>query len=345
MICADFIFAVCFLQDKQKQGTATVSTDGNEAQEPLLPNPSPTTEGRAPHLPPKEDLHPAPSKLPRYTCKSVDEPDGSNCGESCSSSDRASDRSDGDLGTDISEDETPKLPDFTTRKDFLPLCAVRAGIHGSPMEDSPSGKLQGQWESPFIFRSHANPTATLAKARPAPVRAPVQEKAKAPQANLKAEALPITPKQHKPYDLLADFPVLRRPHGTNTNTKAMDKKGSTDSAAFHQQSGTPQPRRRQNVPREDSSLCAGDPKFVVDLQTFGSSSQLISATISCELLDANNQLAHGGNKSAKCFSVAVLTFLFFKSVILFYSNSHMSFWSFMQKSSKDILSIKVTLPC
>ncbi|XP_059206156.1 uncharacterized protein LOC131985126 [Centropristis striata] len=272
-----------------------------------------------------EENPPLVSKLPRDTCESEDERNISSSTDYDSSddSDCVALRKVRSCGTDSSDDESESenndcvkveneipqssdelscdseldSPSSSTKDDFPPLSSIKAGILPCPTEPPASGKMHSQWEIPLSFHPHDIPTATLASAVAAHAQAPVQGKAKAPRANLK-NAPPAAPTQQEAYDLLADFPALQRPEiplalGALRDGKtkgAEGKRGLTHTRIKRQESRASHQRRMENVPREVSPICAGDQKSVLDLQTFGSTGQRNSPTISCEELSANNQL-------------------------------------------------------
>ncbi|XP_054462540.1 uncharacterized protein LOC129097657 [Anoplopoma fimbria] len=183
--------------------------------------------------------------------------------------------------------------------DFPPLSTIKAGIPPCPTERPASGKMHSQWEMPRTLHPHDIPTATLAGGVTAHAQAPVQGEAKAPQANSQNIAPPpsAAPTQLEAYDLSADFPALQPPkkplalgelRDGNPKTKGPEgKRRHTRPQNQCQESGASHQRRMENVPHEVSSICAGDQKSVLDLQTFG---QGIPPPIICEELKANNQL-------------------------------------------------------
>ncbi|XP_074470070.1 uncharacterized protein c19h1orf94 isoform X1 [Sebastes fasciatus] len=195
----------------------------------------------------------------------------------------------------LSSDGEQDSPSPSTEKDFPPESTIKAGILPCPTRPPAAGKMHSQWETPLSFHPHDIPTATLASCVTAHVWAPVQGKAKAPRAKSKNRAPPAAPTQQEAYDLLADFPVLQPPekplgvlHDGNPKTKGAEgNRGITDSQNQGQESRASHQRRMENVPHEVSSICEGDQKSVLDLQTFGSTG--ISPTISCEVPRANNQ--------------------------------------------------------
>ncbi|KAL7381795.1 hypothetical protein ABVT39_011386 [Epinephelus coioides] len=107
------------------------------------------------------------------------------------------------------------------------------------------------------------------------------------------------PTQQVPYDPLADFPPLPPTrkhfasgvlHDVDPKAKgAKGKRGLTHWTRQHQEDGASHQSRMENVPQEVSSIWAEDQKSVLDLQTFGSTGQRISPTISCEELKAKTQ--------------------------------------------------------
>ncbi|XP_074543404.1 uncharacterized protein LOC141803338 [Halichoeres trimaculatus] len=173
------------------------------------------------------------------------------------------------------------------------------GHQPCPTEPSASGKLQGQLEIPPSFCPNDIPTATLANGMTAHAQAGVQSKAEAPQANTKTNVPAAIPAQQEAYDLLADFPPLGPPlrplamgeaHNRHPKAeKAKGKRGITHLPNHHQESGASHQRKTKNVPREESPICAGDQKSVLDLQTFGAADQRNSPTISCKAKKSNNQ--------------------------------------------------------
>ncbi|XP_028453998.1 uncharacterized protein c19h1orf94 [Perca flavescens] len=293
------------VSDKQKIWVPQ-SSSRRDKPHPLATNPvCSATEDHTPHLQVEEDP-PLPSKLPRDTCESEDETKISSSSDCVSSDDDdcvtlpgvrrcATDSSDG-----VSESENKQdSPSYSTEKDFPPLSTIKAGILPFPTEPPALGKMHSQWEIPLLFHPHNVPTATLAGCVTAHTQALVQGKAKARQANLKNNAPPVAKTQQETYDLLADFPALQPPkkplalgvlRNGNPKTKgARVKRGLTHSQNQRQESGASHQRRKENVPHEVSSICAGDQKSVLDLHTFGSTGQRHSPTISCEELKANNQ--------------------------------------------------------
>lgn len=137
----------------------------------------------------------------------------------------------------------------------------------------------------------------------APMQARIQEKAV--QTNPKTDTLPVW---QQAYDLLGDFPALQAPenpfvldeflHGTPKTKAAEVKRGLTYSKKYCQDSGVPHERRVENLPREVPSICLGDQKSALKLQTFGLVSQHNSLPVICEKTKARNQLPPRGNKSA-----------------------------------------------
>lgn len=312
-----------------------------ETQPPVTNPCCPATEDHAPHLLNEEAPPALPTEQLRDTCASEDEQDTRGSSDSSSSDDEdfvtlpglrscATNSSGDDPVSDISdteaeENEIPHLhnelssdsrqdsPSSSTEKDFPALSTTKIGILPQSAVAPASGKRQGQWEIPLSFHPHVTPTATLASGVTAPAQAPVRGKAEAHQAKLKINAPPAAPTQQEAYDLLADFPALQPPKKPlalgvlrNGNPKTREgKRGLTHSPNHRQESGASHQRRMENVPHEVSSICAGDQKSVLGLQTFGSTSQHNSPTISCEVLKANNQPPPRGNKSAMCLCLAV----------------------------------------
>lgn len=214
--------------------------------------------------------------------------------------------------------ESEQDPQWSSVEDFSPLPTVRAGVLPRLMGLQASGKTHSQWEIPLSFHPHNIPADTLASGLTAPVRAPVQGKAKTPRANLKTNALLAVPTQQESYDLLADFPALQPPERPlalpellDGNPKTEDAKGKRELThrPNYGQETEASCQRMEKVPREVFSICAGDLEPVLDLQTFGSGSQWNSPVISCEEPKAKNQLPPGGNKSVYgslsiCFNVS-----------------------------------------
>ncbi|XP_045914065.1 uncharacterized protein LOC123976186 isoform X3 [Micropterus dolomieu] len=283
------------------------------------------TEDNTPHLQDEEDP-PLPSELPRETCESEDEQNIRSSPDRNSSDDDdvvtlpgvrscATDSSDDDSANDNDckeeENEIPHSsdelssnckqdsPSSSTEKDFPPLCTIKAGILPCSMEPPASGKMHGQWDLPLSLRPHDIPIATLAGGVTAPAQAPVQGKAEAPQANSKTNSPLTDSEQQEAYDLLADFPALQPPkkplalgvlRDCNPKTKKTEgKRGIIQSPNHRKKSGTSHQRRMENVSLTVSSICAGDQKSVLDLQTFGPTIQGNSPTISCEELKAKEQ--------------------------------------------------------
>lgn len=310
--------------------------------QPLAPNPvCSASEDHTPYLQ-KEDP-PLPSKPTRDTCESKDEQnrrsspdsnfsddddfvtllgvqtcatDSSDDGSASDNNDCEEERSDIPHSDELSSDSKQDSPSSSAQKDFPPLSSIKAGMPPCPTEPPASGKMQGQWEIPLSFHPHDIPTAMLASGMTAHVQAPVQGKAEAPQANSKASPPPAATTQQEAYDLLADFPALQPPkkplassvlRDGNPKTKVAEgKRGLIHSPNHCQESGASHQRRMENVPHGVSSICAGVQKPVLDLQTFGSSSQCNFPTISGEEQKANNQRPPKGNKSAVCLCLAVL---------------------------------------
>ncbi|KAM4549776.1 uncharacterized protein V3H82_018957 [Fundulus diaphanus] len=184
---------------------------------------------------------------------------------------------------------------FNTETDFPQLPTKKAGITLFPTEPSTSRKVHSQWEIPFSFHPHHAPTASLASGTSAPVQAPIQGKEL--HANPATDTSPV---QQRAYDLLADFPALQPPenplalgdmcHGNPTTTTAEAERGPTLSPNHRQGSAVSHKRRVENVPREVSSICSGDQKSALGLETFGLVSQSNSPRPSCEKIRANKQL-------------------------------------------------------
>ncbi|XP_026205048.1 uncharacterized protein LOC113154857 isoform X2 [Anabas testudineus] len=215
---------------------------------------------------------------------------------SCATDSSADDLEDDNNGREEGERSGDDSVSPGADKDFPPLATIRDGVLPHPTEPAASRKMHGQWEIPLSFHPHNNPTGTLASRPTAPVQAPVQGKAETPQANSKTVAAALT--QQESYDLLADFPALqppRRPlalgvlHNGNPNTTdARGKRGLIHRPNHRHETGATHQRKMENVPREVSSICAGDQKSVLDLQTL-TGGQWNSPIISCEELKANNQ--------------------------------------------------------
>ncbi|XP_023131564.2 uncharacterized protein LOC111572226 [Amphiprion ocellaris] len=306
----------------------SVSQSEPEPQ-PLVTDPvCDAPSGHTPHIRNKKQPLPR-AKLQRETCESEDEQDTRSRSSSESSDDQdddavtlpglkdcATDSSDDDTGSDtneVKENNIPHSPDelssdsvqdspSSTEKDCPPLPTRKTGVKLHLTRPSALGKMRSQWEIPLSFHPNDISTATLASAVVAPVQAAVQRRGKAPWANSKTNG-PLSPAavpvQQPAYDLLADFPALQPPekpfvlgvlqHG-NPKTKAAEgKRGLTHSTNHCQDSGVSHEKRLENVPHEVRSICAGDQKSALDLQTLGLVSQRSSPTISCEELRANNQ--------------------------------------------------------
>ncbi|GAA6231866.1 uncharacterized protein LOC108900433 isoform X1 [Lates japonicus] len=303
---------------------------------PLATNPICSATGDpALHLQHEEDP-PLPYKLPRDTCESEDEQDTSSSSDSDSSDDdedddvvslpgvrsRATNSSDDDSESDSSDSSDseveenemksvngkPDSPSPSTEKDFPPLSTIRAGILPCPTEAPSSWKMHGRWEIPLSFHPHDIPADALARVTTAPARAPVQGRAEAPQANSKTDAPPVAPTRQEAYDLLADFPALQPPKmpsalgvlhdGNPKKEDARGRRGLTRPPNQRQENGASRQRRMENVPREVSSICAGDQKSVLNLQTLGSANQRNSPTVSCGEVKANNQPPPRGTDGA-----------------------------------------------
>ncbi|XP_031179167.2 uncharacterized protein LOC116067027 isoform X2 [Sander lucioperca] len=310
--------------EEEEKGKRSLEEDVSDKQKIWVPQsssrrdkPDPVcsaTADHTPHLQVEEDPL-LPSKLPRDTCESEDETNISSSSDCVSSDDDdcvtlpgvrrcATDSSDGDSESENNNDDSESenkqdSPFYSTEKDFPPLSTIKAGILPCPTEPPALGKMHSQWEIPLLFHPHNIPTATLAGCVTGYTQALVRGKAKAPQANSKNNAPPLAETQQEAYDLLADFPALQPPkkplalgvlRNGNPKTKgARGKRGLTHSQNQRQESGAFHQRRKENVPHEVSSICAGDQKSVLDLHTFGSTGQRNSPTISCEELKANNQ--------------------------------------------------------
>ncbi|XP_067468092.1 uncharacterized protein [Thunnus thynnus] len=312
--------------DKQSASPVLPFTAGTklEPQPPASISPCPATEDPTSHLPNEEDPPALPSEQRTDTCASEDEQDTRSSSDSSSSDDEdfvtlpglrscatnssgddpVSDVSDSDMEEneilhspdESSSDSRQDSPSSSSEEDFPALSSVKVGTLPQPTAAPASGKVQGQWEISFSFNPRVIPTDTLASGMTVPGQAPVQGKAEAHQAKLKTNATPAAPTQQEAYDLLADFPALQPPkkplalcvlRNGNPNTKE-GKRGLTHSQNHRQDTGASHQRKMENVPHEVSSICAGDQKSVLDLQTFGSASQHNSPTISCEVLKANN---------------------------------------------------------
>lgn len=281
------------------------------------------------------------SKVSRDKCEAVNEQNIRNSSDSSSCDDEdfvtlpgvricATDSSDDDFENDnnvceVEENEISHSCDELSsgseqdsqlsgaEKDFPPLLTIRDGVLPHRMKPPASGKMHGQWEIPLSIHPHNIPTDTLASSLTSSVQTPVQCKAGTPQANSKTIA--AAPTQQESYDLLADFPALqppRRPlalgvlhNGNPKTTDAKRKRGLIHQPNHRQETGATHQRRMENVPHEVSSICAGDQKSVLDLQTFGSASQCNSPIMSCEDLKANNQPPPRGSKSAICLLLSV----------------------------------------
>ncbi|KAK5613060.1 hypothetical protein CRENBAI_002397 [Crenichthys baileyi] len=184
---------------------------------------------------------------------------------------------------------------FNTETDFPQLPTNKAGIPSCPTELSTSRKVHSQWETPFSFHPHHALTATLASGMSALVQAPIQGKEL--HTNSTTDTFLVEPRA---YDLLADFPALQPPenplalgevcHGNPRTRTAEAKRGLTLSPNHRQDSVVSHKRRVETVPHEVSSICSGDQKSALDLETFGLVSQFNSPRVSCEKMKANNQL-------------------------------------------------------
>ncbi|XP_026011584.1 uncharacterized protein LOC113014343 isoform X2 [Astatotilapia calliptera] len=308
----------------QKMQVSQSSRTGTQSSVPapqhLVTNPV-CFEGHTPHLPDREgSLH--PSKLPGDECGSKKEQNASRGSDSYSSDESdavslpgvqscASDSSNNDSVVSAKVVKKKEIPSssvelscdneqdsfFTADEDFPALTTINAGIPLSLTGPPALGKIKSQWEIPLSFHPHDIPTVTLASGVNDPVQAPIQGKPEAPEANSKTKApLPV---QEEAYDLLADFPALQPPKNPlalgglrqrNPKTNDAKGKGVLISTPSHCQScrGSHE-RRLENSPHEVSSICAGDQKSVLDLQTFGTVRHRNSPTISCEQRKANKQ--------------------------------------------------------
>lgn len=319
----------------QKMQVSQSSRTGTQSSVPapqhLVTNPV-CFEGHTPHLPDRQgSLH--PSKLPGDECGSKKEQNASRGSDSYSSDESdavslpgvqscASDSSNNASVVSAKVVKKKEIPSssvelscdneqdsfFTADEDFPALTTINAGIPLSLTGPPALGKIKSQWEIPLSFHPHDIPTVTLASGMNDPVQAPIQGKPEAPEANSKTKApLPV---QEEAYDLLADFPALQPPKNPlalgglrqrNPKTNDAKGKGVLISTPSHCQScrGSHE-RRLENSPHEVSSICAGDQKSVLDLQTFGTVRHRNSPTISCEQQKANKQPPPKGNKSAMC---------------------------------------------
>ncbi|XP_047461539.1 uncharacterized protein LOC125020245 [Mugil cephalus] len=275
------------------------------------------SKGVTQHLPDDQSSL-LPPKLPNNICESEDEPTKSSSDKDVSDNDddfvplpgvRSCATSSGDESeggtTEVEKNEISRPttvlcsdgerePSLRKKKDPPTQTTIKAGPPSCPTEPSATGKSHGQWEIPLSSHPHDVPTATLASGVSALVQAPVQGKAEAPQAHSTTYPPPVIPEQQKAYDLLADFPALQPPkkplalgvlcHGNPETIDAEGKRG-TD----RQDRRVSWERREENMPLEVSSICAGDQKSVLDLQTFGSVGQLNPPTVNREELKANNQ--------------------------------------------------------
>lgn len=169
---------------------------------------------------------------------------------------------------------------FFTKKDFPPLSTRRKGLLPHHAKPPASGMLRGQWEIPLSFHPHNIPTDTLASGPAAPVQAPVQGRAEAPQATSKTTPPLAAQTQQGPYDLLADFPALQTPrrplalselHGGNPKTKDATGKRQITQRPNHRQE-TEARYEMKNGPHMVSSICARDQMSEPNPQTSGSSS-------------------------------------------------------------------------
>ncbi|XP_025758095.1 uncharacterized protein LOC100709710 isoform X1 [Oreochromis niloticus] len=310
----------------QKMQVSQSSRAGTQSSVPapqhLVTNPV-CFEGHTQHLPDREDsLH--PFKLPGDECGSEKEQNASRGSESYSSDDSdavslpgvrscANDNSNNDSVVSAKEVKKKEIPSssvelscdneqdsfFTADEDFPALTTINAGIPLSLTGPPALGKIKGQWEIPLSFHPHDIPTVTLASGVNDPVQASIQGKPEAPEANSKTKAPPAVPVQNEAYDLLADFPALQPPKNPlalgelrhrNPKTNVSKGKGVLTPAPSHCQSSRGSHERRlENSPHEVSSICAGDQKSALDLQTFGTVSHRNSSTISCEQRKANKQ--------------------------------------------------------
>lgn len=197
-------------------------------------------------------------------------------------------------------------------KDFPALSTIRDGVLPHPTKPPASGKMRSQWEIPLSFLPHNIPTDNLASSLNSPVQAPVQCEAKTPQANSKTIAAAPT-QQESSYDLLADFPALqppRRPlalgvlHNGNPKTVDAKRKGVPIHLPNHcKETVATDQRRLENVPHEVSSICAGEQKSTLDLQT--SVGQCSANIMRREERMASNCPPPKGSKSAVCLLLSV----------------------------------------
>lgn len=204
--------------------------------------------------------------------------------------------------------DSKKESPSSSKEDFPPISTIKAGILPCPTEPPVSGKMQGQWEIPLSFHPHDIPAASLASGVTAHAQAPIQGKAEAPQANSKTSAPPAAMMQQEAYDLLADFPALQPPKnpsalgawrdGNPKNRDVGEGKGFVNPTSRRQERKATHQRRMKNVPRDVSSICAGDQKSVLDPQTLGRTSKCKAPPIGCKDPKANNQPPPRGNKSA-----------------------------------------------
>lgn len=190
------------------------------------------------------------------------------------------------------------FPSFT-QTDFPQLQTNNAGIPLCPTELSALWNVNGQWETPLSFHPHNTPTTTLASNMSAPLQAPVQDKAI--QANSKTDASPVC---QSAYDLLTDFPTLQRPESPSAlgglchrNFKTKAARTESSLTFYCQDSVVSHERRLESAPCEVSSICSGDQKSVVNLETFELVSQPNSPVVSCEKVKAKKPQSPTGNTS------------------------------------------------
>ncbi|XP_035476969.1 uncharacterized protein LOC118292282 isoform X2 [Scophthalmus maximus] len=166
---------------------------------------------------------------------------------------------------DSSSDSNKDLPLCTIKNNLPRLLNIKACILPCPTETPASRKL---------CDAHDNPTATLQRGMTAPVMAPVQGRAEAPQGNTKTNAPTAALTQQEAYDLLANFPALERPkkplgldmQGGNPKMRIeMGQSGLTHPPKHCPSSGASHQRRMGNVSHEVSSISAGEEKYVLSL--------------------------------------------------------------------------------
>ncbi|AWP21875.1 Hypothetical protein SMAX5B_017081, partial [Scophthalmus maximus] len=166
---------------------------------------------------------------------------------------------------DSSSDSNKDLPLCTIKNNLPRLLNIKACILPCPTEPPASRKL---------CDAHDNPTATLQRGMTAPVMAPVQGRAEAPQGNTKTNAPTAALTQQEAYDLLANFPALERPkkplgldmQGGNPKMRIeMGPSGLTHPPKHCPSSGASHQRRMGNVSHEVSSISAGEEKYVLSL--------------------------------------------------------------------------------